>query len=166
MEVIRRVPKIDSGSSNGEALENLSGDMEFRNVEFAYPSRPDNYIFRTSTSMCQQGGLWRWWEAAEDLTILSKYKPISSIELKYSMIGLVSQEPALFAISIKEYILFGKEDATMEEVVAAAMATDAIVSSRYFLRHTTRRAVLKSPKILLLDEATSALDSESERIVQ
>ncbi|KAG6474712.1 hypothetical protein ZIOFF_068650 [Zingiber officinale] len=75
-------------------------------------------------------------------------------------IGLISQEPALFAISIKENILFGKEDATMEEVVAAAMAADAHNDGR------KEWAVLKSPKIFQLDEATSTLDSESERIVQ
>ncbi|KAG6474695.1 hypothetical protein ZIOFF_068633 [Zingiber officinale] len=113
---------------------------------------------------------------------------IKRLQLKWlrSQIGLVSQELVLFATSIKENTLFGKEDATMEEVVAAAMAANAhsfisLLPQGYDTkvgesgaqmpggqkqRIAIARAVLKSPKILLLDEATSALDSESERIVQ
>ncbi|KAM0942670.1 putative ABC-type xenobiotic transporter [Dioscorea sansibarensis] len=113
---------------------------------------------------------------------------IKKLKLKWlrSQMGLVSQEPALFATSIKENILFGKEDASMDEVVAAAMASNAHnfisqfpqgydtqvgergiqLSGGQKQRIAIARALLKSPKILLLDEATSALDSESERIVQ
>nr|CAD1831709.1 unnamed protein product [Ananas comosus var. bracteatus] len=113
---------------------------------------------------------------------------IRRLRLKWlrSQMGLVSQEPALFATSIKENILFGKEDATAEEVVAAAKASNAHnfisqlphgydtqvgergvqMSGGQKQRIAIARAILKSPKILLLDEATSALDTESERVVQ
>ncbi|KAG6474699.1 hypothetical protein ZIOFF_068637 [Zingiber officinale] len=199
--VIRRVPKIDSGSSNGEVLENLSGDVEFRNVEFTYPSRPDNYIFPdfnlnlpAGRTVALVGGSGSGKSTVIALLerfageILLDGTDIKRLQLKWlrSQIGLVSQEPALFATSIKENILFGKEDATMEVVVAAAMAANAHsfisllpqgydtkvgergaqMSSGQKQRIAIARAVLKSPKILLLDEATSALDSESERIVQ
>ncbi|KAH7838211.1 hypothetical protein Vadar_023474 [Vaccinium darrowii] len=52
---------------------------------------------------------------------------IDKLQLKWfrSQMGLVSQEPALFAISIKENILFGNEDADMEEIIVAAKASDA-----------------------------------------
>ncbi|KAJ4707555.1 ABC transporter B family protein [Melia azedarach] len=100
--------------------------------------------------------------------------------------GLVSQEPALFATTIKENILFGKEDATMEEVIQAAKASNAHnficqlpqqydtqvgergiqMSGGQKQRIAIARAIIKAPRILLLDEATSALDSESERVVQ
>ena len=52
---------------------------------------------------------------------------IERLQLKWlrSQMGLVSQEPALFATSIKENILFGKEDATMDEIVEAAKASNA-----------------------------------------
>ena len=52
---------------------------------------------------------------------------IKKLQLKWirGKMGLVSQEPALFGTSIKENIMFGKADATMEEVIAAAMAANA-----------------------------------------
>ncbi|KAG6474716.1 hypothetical protein ZIOFF_068654 [Zingiber officinale] len=199
LEVIRRVPKIDSGSSNGEVLENLSGDVEFRNVEFTFPSRPDNYIFRdfnvnvpAGRTVALVGGSGSGKSTVIALLerfageILIDGTDIKRLQLKWlrSQIGLVSQEPALFATSIKENILFGKEDATIEEVVAAALAANAHsfisllpqgydtkvgergaqMSGGQKQRIAIARVVLKSPKILLLDVATSALDSESERI--
>jgi len=44
MEVIRRVPKIDSGSDAGEELTSFAGQVEFRNVQFCYPSRPESPV--------------------------------------------------------------------------------------------------------------------------
>ncbi|THU63946.1 hypothetical protein C4D60_Mb01t21220 [Musa balbisiana] len=205
MAVIRRVPMIDSGSTEGEVLESVSGDVEFRRVEFAYPSRPDNFIFRdfnlkvpAGKTVALVGGsgsgkstvvalLERFYDPLGGEILLDGVD-IRKLQLKWlrSRMGLVSQEPALFATSIKENILFGKEDATMDEVVAAAKAANAHnfisqlpqgydtqvgergvqMSGGQKQRIAIARAVLKSPKILLLDEATSALDSESERIVQ
>ncbi|CAL9147767.1 putative multidrug resistance protein [Musa acuminata AAA Group] len=205
MAVIRRVPTIDSGSTEGEVLESVSGDVEFRRVEFAYPSRPDNFIFRDfnlkvpagkTVALVGSSGsgkstvvalLERFYDPLGGEILLDGVD-IRKLQLKWlrSRMGLVSQEPALFATSIKENILFGKEDATMDEVVAAAKAANAHnfisqlpqgydtqvgergvqMSGGQKQRIAIARAVLKSPKILLLDEATSALDSESERIVQ
>ncbi|XP_057447541.1 ABC transporter B family member 15-like isoform X2 [Lotus japonicus] len=113
---------------------------------------------------------------------------IHKLQLKWlrSQMGLVSQEPALFATSIKENILFGREDATEEEVVEAAKASNAHnfisqlplgydtqvgergvqMSGGQKQRIAIARAIIKRPRILLLDEATSALDFESERAVQ
>jgi ATP-binding cassette subfamily B (MDR/TAP) protein 1 len=101
-------------------------------------------------------------------------------------IGLVQQEPALFATSIYENILYGKEGASEAEVIEAAKLANAHsfisslpegystkvgergvqLSGGQKQRVAIARAVLKNPEILLLDEATSALDVESERIVQ
>ncbi|XP_068642203.1 putative multidrug resistance protein [Aristolochia californica] len=205
MEVIKRVPKIDSDNMEGKVLESVSGEVEFKNVEFSYPSRPDNLIFRdfslsvpAGKRVALVGGsgsgkstaislLQRFYDPSGGEILLDGVN-IQTLQLKWlrSQMGLVSQEPALFATCIKENILFGKEDANMEAVVAAAKASNAHnfisqlpqgydtqvgergvqMSGGQKQRIAIARAILKAPRILLLDEATSALDSESERIVQ
>ena len=103
-----------------------------------------------------------------------------------SLIGNVNQEAILFNDTIFNNIAFGVENATMEQVIAAAKianAHDFIMEKEegYFTnigdrgaklsggqrqRISIARAILKNPPILILDEATSALDTESEKLVQ
>ena len=103
-----------------------------------------------------------------------------------SHIGIVPQETLLFGGSIRENILYGKLDASEDEMIEAAKSAnahdfimelpkgyDSIVGERGIKlsggqrqRVAIARALLKNPSILLLDEATSSLDSESEQLVQ
>lgn len=144
MEVIKRVPKIDSDNLEGEILEKVSGAVEFRHVEFAYPSRPESIIFKdfclsipAGKTVALVGGsgsgkstvialLQRFYDPLGGEILLDGIA-IDKLQLKWvrSQMGLVSQEPALFATTIKENILFGKEDATIDEVIEASKASNA-----------------------------------------
>ncbi|WCJ29141.1 ABC transporter B family member 2 [Euphorbia peplus] len=189
----------------GEELKNVEGNIELRSVEFTYPSRPDVIIFKDfdlrvragkSVALVGQSGCGK---SSVLSLILRFYDPcagkvmIDGIDIKKlklkdirKHIGLVQQEPALFATSIYENIVYGKEGATESEVIEAAKLANAHnfisslpegystkvgergvqLSGGQKQRVAIARAVLKNPEILLLDEATSALDVESERIVQ
>lgn len=103
-----------------------------------------------------------------------------------SQIGMVPQDPILFHRSIKENIIYGKPNATEEEIIAAAKMArcadfieklphkyDTLVGERGIKlsggerqRVAIARAILQNAPILLMDEATSALDSESEQLIQ
>lgn len=113
---------------------------------------------------------------------------ISSYNLQWLRrhIGVVSQEPVLFSASIAENIRFGREDASMDDIIQAAKNSNAHdfitkmpdgydtqvgqrgaqLSGGQKQRIAIARALVRNPKILLLDEATSALDNQSEKIVQ
>lgn len=101
-------------------------------------------------------------------------------------VGVVPQDTILFNSTVKENVLYGKLDATDEEVWEALRLANAesfvkelpkgiytkvgdrgmVLSGGQRQRIAIARAILKNPKILILDEATSALDTESEKIVQ
>ncbi|CAI9784177.1 unnamed protein product [Fraxinus pennsylvanica] len=204
-EMIDREPAIDSDDKKGKALSYVRGEIEFKGVYFTYPSRPDTPILQgldltvpAGKTVGLVGGsgsgkstiislLQRFYDPIEGEIFLDGYK-IKRLHLKWlrSQMGLVNQEPILFATSIKENILFGKEEASTEDVEKAAKAANAHdfiiklpdgyetqvgqfgvqLSGGQKQRIAIARALIRDPKILLLDEATSALDTESERIVQ
>ncbi|CAL1392010.1 unnamed protein product [Linum trigynum] len=204
-EIIRRVSEIDIDNTEGGSLENVKGEVEFRHIEFAYPSRPDTIVFKDfslhipsakTVALVGSSGsgkstlialLQRFYDPLRGEILLDNVA-IDKLQLKWlrSQMGLVSQEPILFATSIKENIRFGKEDGSVKEIVQAAKASNAHnfisqfpqgydtqvgergvqMSGGQKQRIAIARAIIRSPKIMLLDEATSALDSESEKFVQ
>eukprot|EP01133_Synstelium_polycarpum_P000374 gene374-436_t len=204
-QVIDRVSKANPFSSRGKRPDTLSGSIEFRNVSFHYPSRPDVPIFtnfnltikpgQTIGLVGDSGGgkstvislLERFYDPLGGQIFLDgeDIKRINVRALRQK-IGLVSQEPVLFATSISENIRYGREDATREEIEEACRLANAHsfiaalpqgydtlvgekgvqMSGGQRQRIAIARAIIKNPNILLLDEATSALDSENERIVQ
>ncbi|KAL8504333.1 hypothetical protein ACS0TY_022893 [Phlomoides rotata] len=204
-EMIDRTPEIDSENMKGKVLHHMHGEIEFKEVCFSYPSRVDtpvldglNLKIRAGKSVGLVGGsgsgkstiismLERFYDPVKGEILVDGYR-IKQLKLKWlrSKMGLVNQEPILFATSIKENILFGKEDASMEEIMNAAKAANAHdfiaklplgydtqvgqygfqLSGGQKQRIAIARALVKNPKILLLDEATSALDTQSEKLVQ
>lgn len=205
MEIIKQKPSIIQDPTNGRCLDEVNGNIEFKNVTFSYPSRPDVIIFRdfsiffpAGKTVAVVGGsgsgkstvvslIERFYDPNAGQVLLDNVD-IKTLQLRWlrDQIGLVNQEPALFATTILENILYGKPEATMAEVEAAASAANAhsfitLLPNGYSTQVGERgvqlsggqkqriaiaRAMLKNPKILLLDEATSALDAGSESIVQ
>ena len=203
-ELIDRVPEIDIEDSTG--IEQIShGKVEFCGVRFTYPARKDQEVLTgvdfvavagETTALCGQSGcgkstciglIQRFYDTVEgcikiDDIDIKKY----NINALRNNIGIVSQEPILFDMSIKENIQMGRLDVTDEQIkdaLAEANATKfvsklpggidaqvgeggATLSGGQKQRIAIARALVRNPKILLLDEATSALDTESEKLVQ
>ncbi|KAK7360894.1 hypothetical protein VNO77_02911 [Canavalia gladiata] len=204
-EMIERDTVNKMSSETGRKLSTLEGHIQFKDVCFSYPSRPDVVIFNNFCLEIPSGKILALvgGSGSGKSTIISLierfYEPLSGqilldgnnireLDLKWlrQQIGLVNQEPALFATSIRENILYGKDDATLEEINKAVMLSDAHsfinnlpdgldtqvgergiqLSGGQKQRIAISRAIVKNPSILLLDEATSALDAESEKSVQ
>ncbi|RVW19244.1 ABC transporter B family member 2 [Vitis vinifera] len=204
-EMIERNTISNTNSKTGRQLHKLEGHIQFRDISFSYPSRPDILIFNklcfdipSGKIVALVGGsgsgkstvislIERFYEPLAG-EILLDGNDIRLLDLQWlrQQIGLVNQEPALFATSIRENILYGKDDATLDEITRAAKLSEAIsfinnLPDRYETQVGERgiqlsggqkqriaiaRAIVKNPSILLLDEATSALDAESEKSVQ
>ncbi|KAH7862550.1 hypothetical protein Vadar_006352 [Vaccinium darrowii] len=204
-EMIERYTISKTSSKNEGKLDQIEGHIQFNDVCFSYPSRPDVMIFNrlrldipSGKVVALVGGSGSGKSTAISL-IERFYEPLSGeilldgtdirqLDVKWlrKQIGLVNQEPALFATTIRENILYGKNDATLDEITCAAKLSEAIgfinnLSDRFETQVGERgvqlsggqkqriaisRAIVKNPSILLLDEATSALDVESEKSVQ
>ncbi|KAK2639497.1 hypothetical protein Ddye_027292 [Dipteronia dyeriana] len=194
-EMIDRVRAIDTEDKTGKALSYVRGDIEFKDIYFCYPSRPDTPVLQGLNLRVPAGktvGLVGGSGCGKSTTIslLQRfYDPVEGdvlLEWLRSQMGLVSQEPVLFATSIKENILFGQEGGSIEDVISAVKAANAHdfitklpegyetqvgqfgfqISDGQKQRIAIARALIRDPKILLLDEATSALDAQSERVIQ
>ncbi|KAM7316122.1 hypothetical protein ACRRTK_024802 [Alexandromys fortis] len=204
-KIIDNEPSIDSFSTKGHKPDSIMGNLEFKNVHFSYPSRSGVKILKGLNLKVQSGQtvalvgnsgcgksttvqlLQRLYDPTEGVVSIDG-QDIRTINVRYlrEIIGVVSQEPVLFATTIAENIRYGRENVTMDEIeraVKEANAYDFIMklphkfdtlvgergaqlSGGQKQRIAIARALVRNPKILLLDEATSALDTESEAVVQ
>ncbi|KAL2307338.1 hypothetical protein Nmel_000296 [Mimus melanotis] len=203
--IIDNEPQIDSYSEAGYKPDHIKGNVEFTNVYFNYPSRPDveilkglNLKINSGQTVALVGGsgcgksttvqlIQRFYDPKEG-TVTIDGQDIKTLNVRYlrEVIGVVNQEPVLFATTIAENIRYGREDVTMEEIEKATKEANAYdfimklpnkfetvvgergaqLSGGQKQRIAIARALVRNPKILLLDEATSALDTESESVVQ
>ncbi|NXB08943.1 ABCBB protein, partial [Cnemophilus loriae] len=204
-ETIDKKPTIDCMSEDGYKLDKVRGEIEFHNVTFNYPSRPDikildnlNMVIKAGETTAFVGAsgagksttiqlIQRFYDPADGMITLDGHD-LRSLNIQWlrSQIGIVEQEPVLFATTIAENIRYGRDEATMEDIIKAAKEANAYnfimdlpqqfdthvgeggsqMSGGQKQRIAIARALVRNPKILLLDMATSALDNESEAIVQ
>ncbi|MEZ4472207.1 MAG: ABC transporter transmembrane domain-containing protein [bacterium] len=201
-ELLSRTPAVAPG---GERLEAVRGEVAFEAVSFAYPSRPGHPVLtalslrlepgRVLALVGRSGGgkstisalISRFYDPDAGAVTLDGV-PLTALDPAWlrEQVGVVAQEPLLFATSIADNIRYGRPGATDAEVEAAARAANAHdfvqalpagyatevgergvqLSGGQRQRIAIARAVLKDPRVLVLDEATSALDAESEHLVQ
>ena len=206
---MERVDKILKAENNIKEkpdavdIKSFDREIEFRHVDFSY--EPGKEILKDiclkvgkgkTVALVGQSGSGK----STLVDLVPRYHDVTSGEVLIdgtnikdlkikslrSLIGNVNQEAILFNDTIFNNIAFGVENATMEQVVAAAKIANAHdfimekeegydtnigdrggkLSGGQRQRISIARAILKNPPILILDEATSALDTESERLVQ
>lgn len=144
LEMIERNAFNKACKVSGDNLDHVDGHIQLCDLCYSYPSRPDVLIFDGLTLDIPAGKIVALvgGSGSGKSTIISLiarfYEPLSGcilldghdikrLELKWlrQQIGLVNQEPALFSMSIRENILHGKEDATLEEIFRATALSNA-----------------------------------------
>ncbi|MBU3942385.1 ABC transporter ATP-binding protein/permease [Patescibacteria group bacterium] len=202
---MRSLLKLETENYNegGEDIKDPQGKVEYKNIYFGYEGKgmvlkDINFTARPGQKIALVGGSGEGKTTTVDLLslyftpdkgkILLDDVNIKKLKLKFlrSIIAYVPQEIILFNDTIKNNILYGKPEATEEEIVKAAKAANIHnyieklpkkyntlvgergikVSTGQKQRLAIARAIIRNPKILVLDEATSSLDVKSEKLIQ
>ncbi|MBR6085533.1 MAG: ABC transporter ATP-binding protein, partial [Spirochaetales bacterium] len=188
---------------DAEELKVTEGEVDFKDITFAYPDEPEKEVLR-GLSLCAKPGemialvgptgagkttivnlISRFYDPVSGQVLIDG-QDISKVTLASlrSNIGVMTQDSFLFSGTIRENLLYGKPDATEEEMVSAChkLGMDDMIASQPQGYDTTvsldslsqgqkqlialARTLIADPKILLLDEATSAIDTRTEELVQ
>lgn len=202
-EIMDIQPDI-ADKKDAKELDSVKGTVEFRNVTFRYEEATEKVLDHINltvpagsyvalvgssgggkTTLCSL--IPRFYDVTEGSVCIDG-NDVRDVTLKSlrNQIGIVQQDVYLFAGTVMDNILYGRPDATREEVIQAAKNANAHdfimelpdgydtdigqrgvkLSGGQKQRLSIARVFLKNPRILIFDEATSALDNESERIVQ
>jgi len=194
--------ELEGENHKHKALQNIKGDVEFKNVKFGYA--PEKTIIHNFSATIKSGQkvaivgptgagkttivnlLMRFYEL-DDGEILLDGTPISQVtrENVHDQFCMVLQDSWLFEGTIKENVIFSKQDVTDEQVVNACKAAglhhfirtlpdgyDTVLNDKASLSEgqkqlvTIARAMIQNAPLLILDEATSSVDTRTERIIQ
>ena len=187
-----------------ENWEPLHGDVEFEDVSFMYPDG-DEYVLEhfnlkvpqgTNVAIVGETGagkstlvnlVCRFFEPTKGRILIDGRDARERSQLwLHSNIGYVLQTPHLFSGTVKENLLYGKPDASMQEIEAAVKAVSAdgviarmdkgydsdvgeggdLLSTGEKQLLSFARAILSNPRIFVLDEATSSIDTVTEKLIQ
>ncbi|KAL6581160.1 ABC transporter B member 20 [Orobanche minor] len=204
-EIIDRAPKIDPDDNSALKPANVYGSIELKNVDFCYPIRREVLIL-SNFSLKVNGGqtvavvgvsgsgkstiislIERFYDPVSGQILLDG-RDLKTYNLRWlrNHLGLVQQEPIIFATTIRENIIYARHNASEAEMKEAAR----IANAHHFIsslphgydthvgmrgvdltpgqkqRIAIARVILKNAPILLLDEASSSIESESSRVVQ
>ncbi|KAI5635212.1 ABC transporter transmembrane region domain-containing protein [Phthorimaea operculella] len=194
------VPTINPLLDRGLTPKAVEGRIEFQDVVFRYPARPDIIVLNGFNLVVNRGQIaalvgHSGCGKSTAIQLVCRYydvifdgHDVRSLSVRWlrAQVGLVGQEPVLFNTTVRENIRYGREDASNEDIEAAARQANAhhfihklpkgydtlvgergaALSGGQKQRIAIARALLRNPQVLLLDEATSALDSASEAKVQ